>query len=513
MRRRDFLTTASAGAMPASQSPAGPSSQPHARPNILWIMADQLRYDCLGANSNRLIQTPHLDRLAARSARFSHAFVQSPVCVPSRISYFTGRYPHAHRNRVNYTPLDARETLIQRRLQSAGYRTGAAGKLHYYPPTAGHARSTGFDSVRLDDGVSATDPFSDYVRWRKDHDPLAATPYQALAPKPGGNPFRGAIAYENSPTAWVGRETRAMLARLTRKQQPFFLFSSFFKPHAPYTVAEPYDSLFDHVEIPLPRQMTLDDIQRLPLPVQRQILRGRPQYGMDRTRLQWIYRSYYASVKMIDDEVGRILDTLRQTGQESNTILVFSTDHGDQLLEHGLEGKNVFFESSVRVPFLMALPGRIRPGRRDEIVETVDVLPTLFDLCGLPVPSGVQGRSFAPLLTGAAPYAPREFAFAENIIPEVITNRALDLPYVPGQGVGGIRHPDAKMLRTSRWKFNHYPGHGGELYDLANDPGEERNLYSDPAQLPRVREMKDRLLDFLITAGETGQIAPRWLLR
>ncbi len=505
MRRRDFLSTASAGALSASQLPT--------RPNILWIMADQLRYDCLGVNSNPLIQTPHLDRLAARAAVFSHAFVQSPVCVPSRVTYFTGRYPHAHRNRVNYTPLDPGETLIQRRLQAAGYRTAAVGKLHYYPPTPAHARSTGFDTIRLDDGVPATDPYSDYVRWRKDNDPLASTPYQTVAPKPGGNPFRGAISYQHTPTAWVGRETREMLGGLTRSGQPFFLFSSFFKPHAPYTVAEPYDSLFNNADIPLPRQVTLDDIRRLPLPVQRQILRGRPQYGMDRARLQWIYRSYYASVKMIDDEVGRILETLRQSGQESNTIVLFSTDHGDQLLEHGLEGKNVFFEASVRVPFLIALPGRVRAGRREELIEMADVLPTLFDLCGLPVPASVQGRSFAPLLTGAGPYTPREFAFSENIIPEVITNRGLDMPYVPGQGVGGILHPDSKMLRTARWKFNHYPGNGGELYDLANDPAEERNLFASAAHQPLVREMKDRLLDLLITSGETSQIAPRWLLQ
>jgi hypothetical protein len=115
-------------------------------------------------------------------------------------------------------------------------------------------------------------------------------------------------------------------------------------------------------------------------------------------------------------------------------------------------------------------------------------------------------------MTGGT-YTPREFAFAENVIPEVITNNSLDLPYVPGQGVGGIRHPDAKMIRTSRWKLNYYPGHGGELYDLQSDPGEERNLYADAAHQPRVREMRDRLLDFLITSGETDQIAPRWRLQ
>ncbi|MEP7366331.1 MAG: sulfatase-like hydrolase/transferase [Acidobacteriota bacterium] len=516
MRRRDLLAAAagvatapSTGAQSTSTKSA--AAQPAPRPNILWIMADQFRYDCLGANGNHLIRTPNLDRLAARSANFSHAFVQSPVCVPSRVSYFTGRYPHSHKNRVNYTPLDSSEVLIQQILKDAGYGTGSVGKLHYYPPTADHARSTGFDTIRLDDGISRTDEFSDYVAWRNAHDPKAKLGYHATEPKPGKNPFRGAIDYEYTPTAWTGRETRSVLADFARGGKPFFLFSSFFKPHAPYTVLEPYDSMFDNIDIPLPKQVTLADIQKLPLPAQKQILRGRPQYAMDRQRLEWIYRSYYASVAMIDKEVGDILDTLRQSGQEQNTVVIFSTDHGDQLLEHGLVDKNVFFEASVRVPFLISLPGRIKPGRYDELIEMVDILSTLFDICGLPLAPRVQGRSFAPLVTGGQ-YTPREFAFAENIIPEVITSGNLELPYVPGKGVGGIRHPDAKMIRTQRWKFNHYPGHGGELYDLQSDPGEERNLYAQAAHQPRVREMKDRLLDFLITSGETDQIAPRWRL-
>ena len=561
MRRRDLLAAAAAAALHARQSPGAqaslnatpavqaqtaPGTQPAPRPNILWIMADQFRYDCLGANGNPLIRTPNLDRLAARSANFSHAFVQSPVCVPSRVSYFTGRYPHSHKNRVNYTPLDDRELLMQRMLKDSGYRTGSVGKLHYYPPTAAHARSTGFDAVQLDDGIARTDEFSDYVRWRNAHDPRAKLHYHATEPRPGRNPFRAAIEYQYTPTAWTGRETRAMLADFARAPQPFFLFSSFFKPHASYTVPEPYDTMFDGIEIPLPKQLTLADIQRLPLPVQKQILRGRPQYAMDRARLQWIYRSYYASVAMIDDEVGRILETLHASGQESNTIVVFSTDHGDQLLEHGLEGKNLFYEASVRVPFLVALPGRIQPSRRAELIEMVDVLPTLLDLCGLPIPTRVQGRSFAPLIIGApalaatpeaqpapaapsaapppnaspatprpnaALYTPRPFVFAENVIPEVINSGTLDLPYTPGQGIAGIRHPDAKMIRTARWKLNHYPGNSGELYDLESDPGEERNLYTSAAHQSRVRDMKDLLLDFLITADETDQIAPRWRLQ
>ncbi|MBI3683350.1 MAG: sulfatase-like hydrolase/transferase, partial [Acidobacteria bacterium] len=386
----------------------------------------------------------------------------------------------------------------------AGYQTGSVGKLHYHPPTAAHARSTGWDRVLLDDGVSFRDPYSDYVAWRKQNDPKADLPYQATAP--GKNPFRGAIAYEYTPTAWTGAESRRLLREFAASGKPFLLHCSFFKPHAPHTVPEPYDAMYDDVEIPLPRRVTLDEIRKLPAPVERQILRGRPQYDLDRTRLQWIYRSYYAGVSMVDREVGLLLDDL-----PANTIVLLTTDHGDQLLEHGLEGKNLFFESSVRVPFLLWWPGPIGAAKRSELIEMVDVLPTLLDLCGLPPQPRIQGRSFASLVTGGS-YRPREFAFAENIIPEVITSGGLDMPFVPGQGIAGIRHPDAKMIRTARWKLNYYPGNGGELYDIEADPGEERNLYQDAGSRTRVREMKDLLLDFLITADETDQIAPRWLL-
>ena len=494
--RRGFLEIGAAA--PAAAAAAAP------QPNVVLILADQFRFDCLGAAGNRIIRTPHLDRLAAGAANFASAFVQAPVCVPSRVSLLTGRYPHSHKNRVNYTPCDPSETFLQKMLQEAGYQTGSVGKLHYYPPTAGHARSTGFDRVLLDDGSATRDEYSDYVRWRNAHDPRRNVPYHAVE-RGATNPFRGVIDYEYTPTHWTGEQSVLMLREFARAPRPFFLHCSFFKPHAPYTVPPPYDSMFNGIDIPLPPPVTLDEIRQLPLPVQRQILRFTPQYGMDRARLQWIYRSYYASVAMVDHEIGRILGELEQSGRAGDTIVIFSTDHGDQLLEHGLEGKNLFYEASVHIPLLVRYPGRVKPGQPREFIEQVDVVPTVLEWCGVPVPAKVQGRSFA------AGYPAREAVFAENIIPEVITGGPRDFFYVPGEGIKGIRHPDSKMVRSARWKMNFYPGNGGELYDLESDPGETRNLYTDPSRQGVVREMKDRLIEWLITADETDQIAPKWL--
>ena len=208
-------------------------------PNILFIMTDEQRWDCVGANGNPLIKTPSLDRLAAQSANFTYAFVQAPVCVPSRASYFTGRYPHCHRNRVNYTPLDRSEVLMQARLKSAGYATASVGKLHYYPPTPEEARRTGFDFVELHDGVRFTDEWSDYAKWRQQNDPQAANfYYRSLAKdvKPGENPFRAAIDERFCETTWTGERTRHYLKQLAGQDKPFFLFCSFWKPHPSFEV-------------------------------------------------------------------------------------------------------------------------------------------------------------------------------------------------------------------------------------------------------------------------------------
>lgn len=488
---------------------------PARRPNILFIMTDQQRWDCLGANGNKLIKTPNLDRLASEGANFTRAFVASPVCVPSRISFFTGRYAHSHRNRVNYTPLDHSEILLQARLKEAGYQTAVVGKLHYFPPTPEEAQRTGFDHVELHDAVQFTDRFSDYVKWRQANDPQREIYYRATAKNipAGQNPFRAAIAEPYTETAWTGQRSRAELAELAKGPQPFFLHVSFWKPHAPFEVPAPWDALYNDVEIPVPERFTQDDLKKLPLPLQK--LATRDKGGLlqiDRPRLEWMYRSYYAAISQIDAEVGLLLQALEDSGQAQNTIVVFTSDHGDQLLEHGIMGKNCFFESSVRVPFMLRYPGHIQPARHHDLIETIDLAPTLFELIGLPEPTEFQGRSFAPLIAEMGrPYTPHDAVFSENIIPEVITGGAENYPFEKGKGVDGIPHPDAKMVRTDRWKYCYYGDGDAELYDLKNDPREETNLAGRPESRDLEFEMRTRILNWLIRSPETDQIAPRWL--
>lgn len=497
------------------------------KPNILFIMTDQLRYDCIAANGNSIIQTPNLDRLAAQSANFSHAYVQSPVCTPSRACFFTGRYAHAHKNRVNYTELNESEKLLPQYLQKAGYTTAIVGKSHVYytyPPTQDEARRTGFSIVDLHDGVSRCDPFSSYVKWRAEHDPKNHIPYRTLAndveeldyhPTKKDNPFRSAIDKEYTDTSWTGLRTQRHLREFAKSDQPFFLFSSFWKPHSPYEVPAPYDEMYSDVDIPLPEQVTRETIEALPPHLKTIILRDelrdkKPPFDMDRDLLQWIYRSYYATVSHIDEEVGKILDTLDECGLTENTIVIFTSDHGDQLLEHGLFGKNVFYESSIKIPFLMRYPGRIHPGRYDEFCMSIDLLPTLFEFAGLEEPYNCHGRSLVPLLNDSDnEYKERDCVYSENVIPEVFLKT---FHFEKDKGVMGVRHPDCKMVRTKKWKFNYYPKGYQELFDLENDPGERTNLSGEPAYAKIVDKMKNRLLDWLLTASETDQIAERWLI-
>lgn len=492
------------------------SAHAASKPNILFIMTDQQRWDCVGANGNDIIQTPAMDRIAARGANLTHAFVASPVCVPSRVSFFTGRYAHSHKNRVNYTPLDRSEILMQARLKAAGYRTASVGKLHYYPATQEEAHRTGFDIVELHDGVPYTDFWSDYVKWWRANDPNAGKSYRALAKniEPGKNPYRAAIDTKFTDTAWTGDRARYHLAELAGGDAPFFLFVSFWKPHSPYEIGAPYDSMYDGVEIPLPETFTEIDLEKLPIPVQKLATRGGGKMKtFGRERLQWIYRSYYGAISHVDHEIGLLLDVLEKTGKADDTLIVFSSDHGDQLLEHGIVGKNCFYEPSVRVPLMVSLPGTIEPSRKDELIETVDLMPTLLDFAGIPIPVECQGRSFTSLISETGQdYLPHDAVFSENIIPEVITNSGLEIPFEKGKGVDGVRHPDAKMVRTDRWKYCYYPDGEAELYEIRADPGERNDLAGRPEYRDIEDQLRTRILNWLINSQETDQIAPRWLL-
>ena len=478
-------------------------------PNILFIMTDQQRYDCMGANGNSVIKTPGIDRLAETGANFSSFFIQAPVCVPSRQTFFSGRYPRCHKNRVNYTAMDNDVKLMQKYLQAEGYRTAFVGKLHYYPPTNDYALSTGFDYGLLHD-AGPTDSQSDYVKWLRGKG--INGDYRAVK-KDAENPHTAILPDEYHETTWCGEQTRSMLEKLAGEDGPFFLFSSYWKPHSSFEVPEPWASMYNRDDIELPPRVTEDFINRLAPPVRELALRiSLRHYELDDETRMWEYRAYYGAVSQIDREVGLTLECLDDLGLSDDTIVIFTSDHGDVMGERGMVDKNTFYDSAIHVPFIIKQPGKIMPGTYSDLTESTDVLSTLFDLCGLETPYCNQGRSFAGLLTGGAAgpvYSDRDYVFAENIIPEVITSGGHDSFFVKGKGVRGILHPDAKMVRSRKWKYNYYVDYE-ELFDLENDPWEMTNLACSTEHAEVKRLHKEELLKWLVTSDEADQIAPYW---
>jgi len=251
----------------------------------------------------------------------------------------------------------------------------------------------------------------------------------------------------------------------------------------------------------------------LPEPVRKLAYReGKKYFKTGSEEILWKYRAYYGAVSQIDHEVGLTLELLKELGLEENTLVVFCSDHGDMLYGHGLIDKNFFFDEAIHTPFMISYPGIIEPGNYNELTESTDVLSTIFELCGLEVPNDNQGRSFAGLITksdNVSKYIQREFVYAENIIPEVITNEYIDYRYKKDKGIKGIRHPDAKMIRSRKWKYNYYID-SEELFDLENDPGETENLAYLQDYRDVVQKLRKKLLDWMITADESDQIAPGW---
>ena len=444
---------------------------PDRRPNILWYCTDQQRFDTIGALGNPHVHTPVLDRLLAEGVVFTHAYCQSPICTPSRASFLTGRYPSAVRVNTNGNAHFPREEpLVTRRLADAGYRGGLVGKLHLAGAYYGR-------ESRVDDG---------YAFFRYSHAPRPDWPtghdYADWLVAGGTDPMRllrvphyrqagimePSSAKDNVPpalhqTTWCTQQAIEFVEQTG--DRPWFLSVNPFDPHPPYNPPWEYYRRFDPATLPGPHFRESDLVHQAKLSgVDFQSAPRRPE-EIEAKRIQALY---YAMIELIDEQFGRLLDALDRTGQRDNTIVIFMSDHGEALGDHGLTHKGCrFFDGLTRVPLIWSWPGRFRSGlRSDALVELIDIAPTLLELTGLPVPERMQGRSLLPILTGTAPPDHhRDFVRCEYY-------DALDEPH----------RSLATMYRDQRWKLNVYlDAELGELYDLAQDPYEFDNLWDSPA--------------------------------
>ncbi|MEO7403359.1 MAG: sulfatase-like hydrolase/transferase, partial [Burkholderiales bacterium] len=448
---------------------------PQAR-NVLFVMCDQLRFDYLSCYGAKRLQTPNIDALAARGTRFDRAFIAAPVCGPSRMTYYTGRYTMSHGATWNFVPLPVGERTLGDYLRPSGVRTAVVGKTHHEPDVPG-MQWLGLSPKEGPGQLIAEGGFEDYARDDGIHPDIRImrhTAYNQYLRKEGyggANPWhehanaaldeRGELAsgwlLRNShraaripdalsESAWTA--DRAIDFIREQGEKPWCLHVSFIKPHWPYIVSAPYHNLFGREDAPAPIRTAGE---RGDVNVVFKGFQEHPEsvtFSQDEARLN-VVPAYMGLVKQMDDHFGRLMAHLEQSGRMQDTLIIFTADHGDYLGDHWQGEKEFMYEQGVRVPFIVVDPAddAKRGATNDALVEAVDVVPTVLDALGIAIPTHiVEGHSLKPLLTGKTDW-PREAAFSE-----------LDYAIYPTARKFGLGPRDARMVmtRTARWKLVHF---------------------------------------------------------
>jgi len=461
------------------------------RPNILWITTDQQRFDTIGALGNPHVRTPNLDRLAAEGIAFRRAYCQSPTCTPSRASFLTGMYPSTVHGCVNGNEVwSGAAPVVSKLLADGGYDTALVGKLHL-AGTAGRAEPRGDDGYRIFEwSHSPRDSWPEghaYAGWLRDRGyDLAELAEDQMA-----------IPIPLRQTMWAAERAVAFIEE--EAEEPWLISVNLYDPHPRGNLFTPPQELFEHYDPealppPLFREGDLE-AQRLLTGVDFQTEPRHPD-DFDLRRLK---AGYYGLVELVDMAVGQLLEALARTGQRERTLIVFHSDHGEMLGDHGLLKKGCrFYEGLVRLPLIVSWPGPFVQGViSDALVELIDIAPTLLEACGLPLPKRIQGRSLLPILMGAAdPDHHRE-----QVRCEYYRSLNPDVPKRRGQWTGTY----ATMLRDERYKLVIYHGHEmGELFDLWEDPGEFDNLWHDPGHAAIRWQRMKKSFDALAFAVDLG---------
>jgi len=455
-----FLAIVVAGLSPLLQA------APPARPNVVFILTDDQRWDHMSCAGHPFLKTPNLDRLAAEGARFANAFVTTSLCSPSRASYLSGLYAHSHGVIDNFTDYPRALASLPRRLQEAGYQTAYIGKWHMGEQS---------DEKR---------PGFDYWVSHKGQGEYYDTTFNVNGDRRVLKGYYTTVVTDLA-VDWLKQ----------RHDRPFLLILGHKAPHTPYTAEEKYRRIYD--DIPISYPPTVFDLEGKPDWVRQRLntwhgIYG-PLYGFRKdypdTRPEGVAdfaafaRAYAATIRSIDDSVGRVCDMLREIGQLDNTLIVFAGDNGMFLGEHGMTDKRAMHEPSIRVPFLMRYPPLIRPGTVvQQMILNIDLAPTILDVCKAAPLGKIHGRSLVPLLAGRADTWRTSWYYEYNYEKQ--------FPYTP----------NVRGVRTDQWKYIHYPhGDGGpdrhkaELYNLKDDPGEAHNLIDDATHAPRLAELKAEL--------------------
>lgn len=480
------------------------------QPNILWYCTDQQRYDTIAALGNSHIRTPAIDRFVKAGTAFRQAYVQSPICTPSRASFLTGRYPastHVHRNGNAHFP-DC-EKLVTRILADNGYDCGLVGKLHL-------ASADGEMEKRTDDGYrffewshhpmpNPVDQRNDYGRWLKEEKGID---HAELYREVKGFCTVGVPA-ELHQSTWC-TEMAIRFIDETR-DGPWMLSVNPFDPHPPFDPPKEYLDRYDPDALPDPlfRQSDLVRQTQFRNICQQAVHASDPTVGdNDKAEVtqfaaarppstfngRKVKAAYYAMIELLDDQFGRLIDHLDARGELENTLIIFHSDHGEQLCDHGLLYKGCrFFEGLVHVPLVFCWGGQIQSNQiSDALVELVDLAPTVLDAAGIDIPYDMQGKSLMPLLRGEVDL----HSHKKSVVCEF--NDAL------GSAEESVP-THATMQFDGRYKTVVYHDHGfGELFDLMEDPGEFTNLWDDPDHQDLRHKLLHKHLDAVMATSSAG---------
>jgi len=444
------------------------------RPNILLLMADQHRADCVGAAGNSIVQTPHMDSLARDGVMFTNAYSSTPSCTPARSALLTGMSPWGH-GMLGYGQVAEKYPVeLPQVLRDAGYYTAGIGKMHWSPQRARH----GFHQTILDESgrEESRDFRSDYRSWFWSEEPLGDPDATGL----DWNGYEAApfkLAEHLHPTYWIG-ETAVKFLQDYERAEPFFLKVSFERPHSPY---DPPARWFDQYAGKLPGASTGDwDEQYKPRSSNRRdIWHG----DLGEAAVHSARQGYYGSVSFVDEQIGRILAALEARGGLENTLVMYLSDHGDMLGDHHLWRKTYPYEGSAKVPMMIRWPAQAGRGVRvANPVEIRDVLPTLADAAQAAIPKQVEGESLLKLIRN--PQAKwREWIDLEH-----------DLTYAPENHWSALTDGRVKYI------FNAFDGHD-EFFDSIADSGERRNLAMEAGRASEVKVWRGRLIDHLSARG------------
>ena len=491
--------------------------------NVLWIMCDQMRFDYLGCAGHPTLHTPNIDALAARGLRFTRAYVQSPVCGPSRMSFYTGRYMRSHGANWNGFPLRVGEPTLGTHLAPLGVRSVLVGKTHMAADAEGLARlgidpasaigvresECGFEPFERDDGLFPAggrrgDPaYNDYLRGLGFTGDSPWESWANAAAGPNGEALNGwllehadkpaRIPEEHSETPYMTSRAMDFIAGAEADGRPWCLHLSYIKPHWPYIAPAPYHALYRQTDVVPPVRDAAERDDPHPVFAAFMAHRVSRNFADDAVRAK-VIPAYMGLIRQIDDQLGRLFRFLDERGLTDRTMIVLSSDHGDYLGDHWLGEKDLFHEPSVKIPLIVADPSpdadATRGGTCEALVEAIDLVPSLVEwFGGAPAANVIEGRSLLPWLRGETPAAWRRHVFSEY------DYSMQDARLTLGQKIADCR---LFMVFDGRWKLIHAVGFRPMLFDLGTDPDEIRDLGADPRFAPERARLDAALRDWAL---------------